>query len=648
METRKFFWRHSTTKKGVIKDLFQEDKAFGRIKAYLREKRKNLPPLIKLNILAIGVGIIGGLGSWIFRLAITLIYEVFYSLPMRVLNTLALSSITWIPFLLAPIIGGLIVGYFTSRVSKETKGHGVPEVLESVALKNGKMNLRIPFIKIIASATTIGSGGSAGREGPIAQIGAGFASLVGQKLDLSPKELRTLVVSGVAAGIASTFNAPIGGALFALEILMGGGGVTGLLIPIVVAAVVGVVTGQLLLGTNPAFVGFPALEYHEPYLIPLFVVLGLICGIGSALWIKFFYKAEDILEYIFEKLNIPDIVQPAIGGALVGSMLVLTFFFVGDQWESFTIMGRTYLPMDAIFQGSLIQGSVFLVLSVLILLFILKALSTVFTIGAGGSGGVFAPTLFLGVMLGAIFGVIVDDIIIITNVPISLLALLGMAAFFAGTGRAPLTAIIMTAEMTGDYFLTIPLMVVVSISWLISVVLEKDNIYTLKLIRRGVVLQEPLADVLETITVEEAMTPREKLVVVDTKTRLETVMELVRTTRHEGFPIVEQDKLLGVITLGDVQDALYSSPKDWNVFDVLITKKRPLICIHKDATLLHAVHIMESKDISRLPVVIKPLSQKNEFPELIGWITHHDITRVYISEKALTALQVSEEHILSY
>jgi len=594
------------------------------------------------------VGIIGGLGSWVFRLAINLIYETFFSLPKQILNSLGLSPIIWVPFLLTPIIGGLIVGYLTSKVSKETKGHGVPEVLEAVTLNNGRMNLRIPFVKIIASATTIGSGGSAGREGPIAQIGAGFASLIGQKLNLSPKELRTLVVSGVAAGIAATFNAPIGGSLFALEVLMGEGGTTGLLIPIIVAAVVGVVTGQFLLGTDPAFIGFPALEYHEPYLIPLFVILGLVCGVGSAFWVKFFYKLEDIFDNIFEKFKIPDILQPAFGGLFVGLTLVITYFFVGEQWETVTIMGRTYLPMEALFQGSLLQGSILLVLLTLVLLFVLKALNTVFTIGTGGSGGVFAPTLFLGVMLGAIFGIIVDDIFVITNVPIPLLALLGMAAFFAGTGRAPLTAIIMTAEMTEDYFLTIPLMIVVSISWIVSILLEKDNIYTLKLIRRGVVLKEPIADILETITVVEAMTPREKLVVVDTKTRLETVMELVRTTRHEGFPVVEQDMLIGVITLSDVQEAMYSSPKDWNVFDVLITKKRPLICIHKEATLMHAVHIMESKDISRLPVVEKSLNQKSEFPKLIGWITHHDITRVYISEKALTTLQASEKHIFSY
>ena len=641
-------WRHLKTKKALSEKLNNKGPTLERIKEFYKKQSLKLPPFIKLNILAIVVGIVGGFGSWIFRLAILIIFVVFYSFPIEVMNSLGLPNITWLLFLLAPMIGGLIVGYLTSRVSKETKGHGVPEVLESVTLKDGKMNLRVPFIKIIASATTIGTGGSAGREGPIAQIGAGFASLLGQKFNLNPKELRTLVVSGVAAGIASTFNAPIGGSLFALEVLMGGGSATALLIPIIVAAVVGVVVGQFLLGTDPAFLGFPPLEYHEPFLIPLFIMLGLICGVGSALWIKFFYKAEDIMDYVNNKFNTPEILRPTLGGLSVGLILTLTFFFVGDEWEKFTIMGRTYLPIEAVFQGTLIQGPVLLVLTILILLFILKAVGTVFTVGSGGSGGVFAPTLFLGVILGAIFGVFIDDIIVIADVPITLLALLGMAAFFAGTGRAPLTAIIMTAEMTEDYFLTIPLMVVVVISWLVSILLEKENIYTLKLIRRGVVLQESRTDILETISVEQAMTPREKLVVVDTKTRLEKVMELVRTTGHEGFPVIEEEMFIGVITLSDVQNALYSSPKDWNVFDVLIKKGKPLVCVNKNASLMHAVHIMEKMDISRIPVVEESTDQKKEFPKLLGWLTHHDITRVYISEKATSTLEAIEDHILSY
>ncbi|MFX0185219.1 MAG: chloride channel protein, partial [Candidatus Hodarchaeota archaeon] len=377
------------------KKLSDQTSIINKITTFMNQELA-ISPLVRLNILAIIVGIVGGIGSWIFRQAILILYIIFYLAPIEIMNNLGFSYISWLPFLLGPIIGGALVGILTSRVSKETKGHGVPEVLESVALNNGRMRLRIPIIKIIASATTIGSGGSAGREGPIAQIGAGFASLLSQKLRLNPKEMRTLVVAGVAAGIAATFNAPIGGSLFALEVLIREGGATALFIPVIVAAVVGVVVGQFLLGTEPAFLGFPPLEYHDPYLIPLFVIMGIICGIGSALWIKFFYKSEDVIEKTFEKFKVPNFLQPALGGLFVGITLVLMLFVLGENWESYTIMGRTYLPMEGIFDGSLITGSITLILFTLISLLILKAVSTVFTIGTGGSGGVFAPTLFLG------------------------------------------------------------------------------------------------------------------------------------------------------------------------------------------------------------------------------------------------------------
>ena len=429
-------------------------------------------PLIRLNSLAILVGIVGGCGSWVFRITIDTLYFIFFQFPFEILRYFGLSAFDWTPFLFAPIIGGVIVGLLTSRVSKEVKGHGVPEVLKSVALHDGKMNLRIPFIKIIASATTIGSGGSAGREGPIAQIGAGFASGLSEKLRLNPKEMRTLVIAGVAAGIASTFNAPIGGALFAIEVLMREGIVTALFIPIIVAAVVGVVTGQILLGTDsPAFVNFPPLEYHDPALIPLVILLGLLCGIASALWTRGFYKGEDIFESIAKRMKISEIIQPALGGLFVGLILTISYLALGENWEYTTIMGRTYLPMEAVFDGSLLTGSVITIILLLISLLILKVLATILTVGSGGSGGVFAPTLFIGVMLGGLFGVFVTEVFSL-DLNIAFFALLGMAAFFAGTGRAPLTAIIMTAEMTNDYFLTIPLMFVVAISWLLSINIE--------------------------------------------------------------------------------------------------------------------------------------------------------------------------------
>ncbi|MFX0066646.1 MAG: chloride channel protein [Candidatus Hermodarchaeota archaeon] len=618
--------------------------SISRFKQAFQNRFFNLSSVMRLNILAVFVGVVGGFGSWFFRIMISFIYTVLYILPHQLLAGSVFSDFYWLPFLVSPILGGIIVGILTSRVSIETKGHGVPEVLEAVALHDGKMRLKVPFVKIIASATTIGSGGSAGREGPIAQIGAGFASLIGQKLDLGPSELRTLVVSGVCAGISATFNAPIGGALFGLEVIRRETSISQF-IPLIVSSVVGTVVGQLLLGTNPAFENFPPFEYHDPTFVPLFIILAIILGFGSALWIKVFYKLEDIFENLFKKFRIPDFLQAALGGLCVGLILLITFIIAGDQWETYTTMGRTYMPMDAVFNDSLTTGILPIVLLVLIALFILKVISTTLTIGTGGSGGVFAPTLFLGVMLGAIFGVIVRDVFQIPGINVAVFALLGMAGFFAGTGRAPLTAIIMTAELTGDYFLMIPLMFVVSISWLVAGRLESEDIYVRKLTRRGIKIEEPLEDLLSTIKVSEVMTPREQLVTLDIKTRLETVLEIIRTTKHEGFPVFDQDQFVGVITRHDIQQALYENPKNWNVGDVMENKPKHIICVDADANLAHVIGIMVRRDISRLPVVEKCDSP---VPKLIGWISHHDITQAYMTKQAKQALDELERHVLSY
>jgi CIC family chloride channel protein len=614
-----------------------------RIRQSVHDKFFALSPIVRLNFLAIIVGIVGGIGAFIFRLMILFVYYILIEVPQSTLEEAGLSKLEWLPFLLAPCLGGIIVGLLTTRLSEETKGHGVPEVLESVALRDGRMNLRVPFVKILASALTIGSGGSAGREGPIAQIGAGFASFIGQKLDLSPRELRTLVIAGVAAGISATFNAPIGGTLFAVEVLMREGAI-GLFVPIIVASVVGTVVGQLLLGDEPAFQSFPPLEYHNPGLIPFFVLVGVIAGISSVLWIKLFYHAEDLQGRLFDTFSIPTFLRPAIGGLCIGIILVISFLSAKESWEKYTTMGRTYAPMDAVFDGELTTGTLHIILLMLIALIILKALATMLTVGSGGSGGVFAPTLFLGVMLGAIFGVIARDVFGDSSNQIAVFALLGMAAFFAGTGRAPLTAIIMTAELTGDYFLTVPLMLAVTISWLISNQLEPNDIYVQKLVRRGSSIKTGLqADILESITIAEAMTPYDDLIIINVKARLEEVLETINRTGHEGFPVFEQDQFLGVITLSDVNRALEEHPRDWIVSDVLRAKSHPeIICMHKNSSLAHAVSVMVRRDVSRLPVVEE---DKDGHPKLVGWLTHHDITKRYSEKRAVQALEDTQEII---
>ncbi len=602
-----------------------------------------LTPQIRLNILAIFVGIIGGLGAWIFRLAIHYVYVVLFLLPKAFLETHGLEKANWLPFLVSPILAGFFVGYLVYNVAEETKGHGVPEVIEAVSLHDGKMKLRVPFVKIVASAVTLGSGGSAGREGPIAQIGAGFGSLLGQKLNLSPKEMRTLVISGVGAGISATFNAPIGGTLFAIEIIVKEGAVTQF-VPILIASVVGTVVGQFLLGSNPAFQNVPQLHYSHPQLIPLFVLLGLLTGVLSTGWIRVFYWFEDWFENATEKANIPKIFYVPLGGFFVGIMHLGIFLYAEDEWEKYTMMGRSYAPMEAVFQQEFYKTAFQSLIVLLLLLFLLKIAATMFTIGTGGSGGVFAPTLFLGVMFGALFGVIFQKTFGFGEERIVVFAILGMAAFFAGTGKAPLTAIMMTVEMTNDYFLIIPLMLAVTSSWLVATHIEKDDIYIKKLLRRGIRIGESgRIDILETIKVSEAMTPSDQLVTVDVKTRLEEVLELIRSTRHEGFPVMNQGRLVGVITLSDAEKALREEPKEWIVGEVLKNKARPIICTSKDASLAQAINIMVKRNISRLPIV----EYCGSAPKLVGWLTHHDITSTYMKHQLLRTLsEESEEELL--
>ncbi|MBN1215037.1 MAG: chloride channel protein [Candidatus Lokiarchaeota archaeon] len=439
---------------------------------------------IKFAFFIILVGIVGGIGAWIFRLFIIFIFNIFYLEPQKLFNGTNIEFLSWLPFLTAPIIGGLIVGLLTSKISKEVKGHGVPEIIEAIHVNEGKMKMRIPFIKIIASGFTIGTGGSAGREGPIVQIGAGFGSIVGQKVNLESKNLKILVSVGAAAGISATFNSPIGSVFFVCEVILGIYSIS-LIVPLLVGSSTGLIIRYLIIDTNVIFNNVPMVGLNNFLFIPIFILLGIFMGIISAYWIKIFYKSEDKLDYVFEKTKIPGFLQPAIGGLFVGIILMIIYLITNDKWNDYSVMGINYTPMEAIFSGSLLQAPILIVLLIISILLILKIVSTIFTIMSGGSGGVFAPTIFIGLMLGVIFALIFQFFFFLSETEVILFSVVGMASFFAGTARAPLTAIIMTAELVGNYLLVVPLAISVIISIIISIKLQSENIYIRKLTKRG-------------------------------------------------------------------------------------------------------------------------------------------------------------------
>lgn len=550
---------------------------------------------IKMLALAIVVGIIGGLGAVVFRWMISTVNKILFEIPSN------LFSDSPIVIILAPTIGGLIVGALIFYLAREAKGHGVPEIIESVNLHDGKMRWRVPFVKIIASAITIGSGGSAGREGPIAQIGGGFASVVASKMNLSKDDSKTLVISGVSAGIAATFNAPLGGVLFGLEIIRRDKKAFNIF-PLVISSVIATTVGELFLGTDPAFI-FPQYgNYNLIANIPWFILLGALMALFSNFWVRGFYFIEDL----FERLHISPILIAGLGGLLIGIMEL----FIPE------VNGISYLAIDNAF-------ALKYTLKTLIIFTVGKLLATSISIGSGGSGGVFAPTLFQGVMLGSVFGLLLKYTSFdVANVDV--FALLGMAALFAASARAPLTAVIMTSEMVNDYNLIIPLMFTVITARLIAPLLLKEDVYIIKLERRGVEIS-PAIDILDDIEVSEVMITEP--ICVSPKDRVEHVLELMHTTSHTGFPVVDGNIIKGIITSGDVDKLLTAHDvKKWDVGQVC-TKK--LHAISPECTLAEAFVQFAKYNVNRMPVI------SDERGTLVGWITRSDIMRMYLRKKSL-------------
>ncbi|MCE7733516.1 MAG: CBS domain-containing protein [Candidatus Heimdallarchaeota archaeon] len=561
----------------------------------------NLDPDIRIIILAILVGIIGGLGAIVFRMMIDGVNYLLVEGPNTLIENYISKKYTAIVTVAAPAIGGLIVGALIYYFAREAKGHGVPEIVEAVNHHKGHMRIRVPFVKIIASAVTIGTTGSAGREGPIAQIGGGFASVLSQRLNLNAEETKILVVSGVSAGIAATFNAPLGGVLFGLEIIRRDKRSFPIL-PLVTSSVVGTAIGEFFLGTSPAFIFPTGASYLHIINVPIFIFLGILMGVASVIWTKGFYWMEDLLE----KIPTTPILLAGLGGLGVGIM---------ELWYP-EMSGISYAAIDDAF-------ALKLSLQIVIVLALLKFIATALTIGSGGSGGVFAPTLFIGVMLGTGIGRLMDSTGFI-GLSIPVIALLCMAALFAGSARAPLTAVVMTSEMVNDFQLIIPLMFAVLSAWVVSKALMEDDIYIIKLKRRGLEFTSSI-DVLEDIPVSSIMI--KDPVYVSSKDRLETVIDLMKRSGHTGFPVVDNNHLVGIITEHDVTKGVdTTSLDDWVVGDLC---SKNVITVVRSCPVSTVMLTMSKQNINRMPVI----SSKKDH-RLVGWVTRSDVMNAYFSAKA--------------
>ncbi len=440
-----------------------------------REERR--VGLLVLCLLALFVGVMTGIGAAALRALIGLIHNAFYNGSFTfAYNANILEGPSRFGDLLffSPIVGGLIVVFLVQRFAPEAKGHGVPEVMDSIFYGGGNIRWQVAVIKSLASALSIGSGAAVGREGPIIQIGAALGSAFSQAIRLSHWQKVTLLSAGAGAGIAATFNTPLGGVLFALEILLPEVS-NRTFLPVVIATGAATLLGRILIGRDPAFIvpeiQFPSMQSFSFQEGLAFVVLGALCGIAAWAFIRLLVVMEDG----FPKLPGNAYTQNVVGMAAIGLMMVVLTRVFGHSY----IDGVGYGVIQSVLNDKMTAAGL------LALLFALKLIATTISLGCGASGGIFSPSLFLGATLGAAFAAVAGVALPHAGLTVPSAAIVGMAAMVgAGTGGV-MTAIIMVFEMTRDYAIIVPVIVAVAVAAGVRRALIGETIYTVKLRHRG-------------------------------------------------------------------------------------------------------------------------------------------------------------------
>jgi CIC family chloride channel protein len=576
------------------------------------------PEGLLLLILSVIVGASTGLASVFFVKLIFAIQDFSYGTVSGLLPFLG----KWI-YVIVPVMGGLLVGPLI-LMAQEAKGHGVPEVMQALILRGGRIRARVAAAKIAASALCIGTGGSAGREGPIIQVGAALGSSIGQILRLSDERIRNLVACGAAAGIAATFNAPIAGVAFAIEVLMCGlqmrafGNV-------VIAAVSASVVSRSLIGDKFAF-QVPSYSLNSSVEIILYLILGLAAAIVGIMFMKMLNYSENV----FDDWKFPQIFKPAVGGLLLG---VLGLIYMNLPNLTFPLGSGAHgagldTPIPHMYGSGFpfiqaaIQGNASL--WILVILIFLKPLATSFTLGSGNSGGVFAPSLFIGAVLGGAMGHLFSYWFPSIGNNTGAFALVGMAAVFSATARAPLTAMLIVFEMSNDYFMILPLMVAGVTASYFSQWLHPESIYTMKLAKRGVRFVDGRdMDIMQGVKVSEVM--KSKPVTIHKDASFSEAMALFQETNILGFPVLaDNNKLWGIITLQDVHRA--QSADDFSSRGLTIAEfaVEDPITVFPDEPIWVAIQKLSPRDLARLPVVSRDGSGT-----LCGIISRSDILRAY-------------------
>jgi len=544
-----------------------------------------------LVVTALLVGAVAGLGAAGFRDLIYLFTWLFTGRSaygqLGHQPSLHLPSLGIWFVLVAPVVAGLLYGPLIARFAPEARGHGVPEVMLAVAENGGRIRPQVSLVKALASALCIGGGGSVGREGPIVQIGSAFASTLGQLTRMSEGRMRVIVACGAAGGISATFNAPLTGLFFGFEIVLKEFSAEAL-----AATILSAVTADLI---SRAFFGSAAFFASVPHNLPiindysflLIALLGLIAGGIGVLFQKTLYRGEDTADALWQRW--PQWLRPVAGGFLLGGLLLL----LPEMY------GGGYPVMDRVFAGN------YVLLFVLVLL-AGKILATSLTLWIGGSGGVFAPSLFIGSATGTAFGIVCHHLFGAAIGPVALYGVVGMGAVFAGAAQSPLTAIASVAEMTGNFTLTLPIMLACGLASQLAKQVTHGSIYTTKLLRRGINIERPKAiGALRALTVEQVMQP------------LHAIGDQPREFRGDHsatgtFDPVAWQQLVGPVTLSRRPQVLFAD-------EDLEQARRQLVLYGRDG----------------LPVL-------SHDGQLEGWVTRADILRALTTKLESTEQEIRD------
>jgi len=432
--------------------------------------------LVRLSLLAIVVGVITGFGAVLFRALISLIHNIAFlgSFAIDYDSSVFTPPSPWGAFvILVPVIGGQIVTFLITNFAPEARGHGVPEVMDAIYYKEGLIRPVVAVIKSLASACSIGTGAAVGREGPIIQIGAALGSTLGQIVHMAPWQRITLVAAGAGAGIAATFNTPIGGVMFAIELMMPELSARTFL-PVALATGAATFIGRIFFGIHPAFpIPNALLASQAPASLDallLYALLGALIGLAAAAFIRGLSFAEDT----FDRIKNPYL-RNAVGMLIIGVVIYALLVGAGHYF----VEGVGYSTIQAILSGGLSMPAL------LVLLFAAKLAATSVSLGSGASGGIFSPSLFMGATLGGAFGVLVNAVHPVESFGTTTCAIIGMAAMVGGGTGAAMTAVTMIFEMTRDYDLVMPSIVAVALAIGVRRLLSQENIYTVKLVGRG-------------------------------------------------------------------------------------------------------------------------------------------------------------------